>query len=307
MYEKPHWSLINNPAAWHTDTWLAFATQEDFFLRIILRRMAHKLRKALGGTYGNCQKVPQRLTKLTEAFKIWMLLHYDQLRFRLVADNSLVNSQNRDAKRFPVADQFRNGEPELFRQVMKTILSLLSCGQRRTTELAQDPIQIFHTDDDAFVGEGPPIENPDNISNPCRKMCNLVLENSSNNSSDSLPELHPFLMLLLCNVLRSFGDFCRALGNFGGSGGYVRCLARNFAGTFRRSPRQHCHRYGCDTDHQSHYYGPSIPPHYAVAYAKLHARADSMPPLLQTAHSLIPLWTGRHSAMTAHCRETAHV
>lgn len=52
---------------------------------------------------------------------------------------------------------------------------------------------------------------------------------------------------------------------------------------------------------------PSIPPDHAVANARLHARADPMPQLLQTAHSLIPLWTGGHSATPLQRAENAHV
>ena len=51
---------------------------------------------------------------------------------------------------------------------------------------------------------------------------------------------------------------------------------------------------------------PSIPPDYAVAHTWLHARADSVPQLLQSAHSLIPLWTRRHSAMPSRWAENCH-
>ncbi len=51
---------------------------------------------------------------------------------------------------------------------------------------------------------------------------------------------------------------------------------------------------------------PGIPPHYAVAYAKLHAWADSIPQLLPTRHSLIPLWIRRHSAMPSRHAEHCH-
>lgn len=51
---------------------------------------------------------------------------------------------------------------------------------------------------------------------------------------------------------------------------------------------------------------PSVPPNHATTDARLHARADSMPQLLPTVHSLIPLWIGRHSAMPMQPEEIAH-
>ncbi|MET4598464.1 hypothetical protein ABIA73_002187 [Stenotrophomonas sp. 2694] len=53
----------------------------------------------------------------------------------------------------------------------------------------------------------------------------------------------------------------------------------------------------CDSQHGYHY-GPCIPPNDAVTNTGLHAWADSIPQLLPTTHFPIPLWTGRHSAMT---------
>lgn len=280
--------------------------QEGFFLRIILRRMAHKLRKALGGTYGNCQKVPQRMVKLTETFKVWVLPPYDQLSFRMIAHNSLANSPDRHAKRLPVANQLCNGEPQLFGEIMKTIRSLLSRGQWRATKLVQDPIQIIYPDDNPIIGECPPLENPDDVSNPRRKMRYLVLENSSNNSSDSLSDPHSFPMLLLCNVLRGFGYFYGSLGDFGRFCRYRRRLTCDFAGTFGSSPCQNCHDHGRSTDYCSHYYGPCIPQNYTVTDTWLHARADSFPQLLPTTHYLIPLKTGRHSATASSRQETCN-
>lgn len=54
-----------------------------------------------------------------------------------------------------------------------------------------------------------------------------------------------------------------------------------------------CHEDAQDSDHDS----PSVPPNDAVANTRLHARADTVPQLLQSAHSLIPLWTRGHSGM----------
>lgn len=302
MCNKPYWSLIKNPPAWHTEMWLAFATQEDFFLRIILRRMAHKLRKALGGSYGDCQKVPQGPTKLTEAFKIWMLPQYDQLSFRLIADNSLTDSQNGHTKSFPVADQLCHGEPQSFGEIMKAILSLLSCGQWRPTKLAQHPTQIIYTDGNSIIGERTPVKNPDDISNPCRKMCNLVLENPAKNSSNSLSDIHSLLMLLPCNILRGFGYSRGPLRDFGRFRRYCGGLTCNFAGAFGRSPCQNCHPHSRGTDYRSHYHGPCIPPHDAAILPRRPARANSIPP----THSLIPLWTGWHFATAYHRLETDH-
>ncbi len=53
-------------------------------------------------------------------------------------------------------------------------------------------------------------------------------------------------------------------------------------------------------------YGPAVPPNYAVADTWLHARTDSLPQPVQTAHSLIPLWTRRHSAMPSRRAEHCH-
>lgn len=51
---------------------------------------------------------------------------------------------------------------------------------------------------------------------------------------------------------------------------------------------------------------PSIPPNYTAADSGLHARAYSIPQLLQLTHSQIPLWTGRHFATAHHRDETDH-
>ncbi len=51
---------------------------------------------------------------------------------------------------------------------------------------------------------------------------------------------------------------------------------------------------------------PRIPPDHAVADTGFHARADSVPQLLQSAHPFIPLWTGRHSATAEHRWEKAY-
>lgn len=48
-----------------------------------------------------------------------------------------------------------------------------------------------------------------------------------------------------------------------------------------------------DQRHNSHCNRPTFPPNDAVRLAKRRASAKPIPP----AHSLIPLWTGRHSAM----------
>ncbi len=58
--------------------------------------------------------------------------------------------------------------------------------------------------------------------------------------------------------------------------------------------QEHSRQYS----NRRHDYCPSVPPHHAICNAWLHARADSAPQLLQTTHSLIPLWTRRHSGMT---------
>lgn len=46
---------------------------------------------------------------------------------------------------------------------------------------------------------------------------------------------------------------------------------------------------------------PSVPPHHAPSFSGRPTRAYSIPP----AHSLIPLWTGRHSAMPTRQEEIA--
>ncbi|VTQ69709.1 Uncharacterised protein [Stenotrophomonas maltophilia] len=51
---------------------------------------------------------------------------------------------------------------------------------------------------------------------------------------------------------------------------------------------------------------PRIPPNDAVSNAWLHAWADSIPQLLPTRHSLIPLWIRRHSDMPLQRAEHAH-
>ncbi|MBH1446665.1 hypothetical protein I5U30_01065 [Stenotrophomonas maltophilia] len=49
-------------------------------------------------------------------------------------------------------------------------------------------------------------------------------------------------------------------------------------------------------------YGPSIPPHDTVVDPQARASANAIPP----AHSLIPLWTGAHSATPMQREEIAH-
>lgn len=66
----------------------------------------------------------------------------------------------------------------------------------------------------------------------------------------------------------------------------------------KHSPKSDNQRGRCKHDrNQCNSDGPAVPPYYAVADAWLHARTDSVPKPVQTAHSLIPLWTRRHSAM----------
>ncbi len=55
-----------------------------------------------------------------------------------------------------------------------------------------------------------------------------------------------------------------------------------------------------------YHHRPRIPPHHAICNAWFHARADSVPQLLQPTHSLIPLWTRRHSAMPSRRAENCH-
>ncbi|CAM0125331.1 hypothetical protein SMJ63A_70128 [Stenotrophomonas geniculata] len=70
---------------------------------------------------------------------------------------------------------------------------------------------------------------------------------------------------------------------------------------------QHKHRKGGERGdanadsgnyHSQHgyHYSPRIPPHHAICDAWFHARANSVPQLRPTRHSLPP-WTRRHSAM----------
>ncbi len=51
---------------------------------------------------------------------------------------------------------------------------------------------------------------------------------------------------------------------------------------------------------------PSIPPHYTAADSGLHARAYSIPQLLQLTHSRIPLWIGQHFATPMRPEEITH-
>lgn len=84
-------------------------------------------------------------------------------------------------------------------------------------------------------------------------------------------------------------------------GGRKKCIEALPLHTTLDSRGKDCRKYCRDSPDC----GPSIPPHHTTADAGLHARADSVPQLLQTIHSLIPLWTGRHSAMPMRPEEIA--
>ncbi|AEM51100.1 hypothetical protein BurJV3_1774 [Stenotrophomonas maltophilia JV3] len=61
-----------------------------------------------------------------------------------------------------------------------------------------------------------------------------------------------------------------------------------------------CERCKCYRD------SPRVPPNNAVTDSRFHAWADSMPQLLQAAHSLIPPWTAGHSATQMRPEEITH-
>lgn len=51
---------------------------------------------------------------------------------------------------------------------------------------------------------------------------------------------------------------------------------------------------------------PSVPPNNTITYARLHAWANAAPKIANPTHSLIPLWTGRHSAMPPRWAEISY-
>lgn len=63
-------------------------------------------------------------------------------------------------------------------------------------------------------------------------------------------------------------------------------------------PRHAQRQYSNSCSRQRSRRSPSLPPNNAVADTWLHTRADSIPQLLPTKHSPIPLWAGSHSAMS---------
>lgn len=62
--------------------------------------------------------------------------------------------------------------------------------------------------------------------------------------------------------------------------------------------KRECANYSTDRP----YCGPGVPPHNAIALTRWPACTEAIPP----AHSLIPLWTGGHSAMPIRPEEMAH-
>jgi len=66
-----------------------------------------------------------------------------------------------------------------------------------------------------------------------------------------------------------------------------------------------CHgqcRYGDPSRASAKDRRPSVPPHNAITITRRRTRAETTPP----AHSLIPLWTGRHSATPPRSKEIGH-
>lgn len=68
-------------------------------------------------------------------------------------------------------------------------------------------------------------------------------------------------------------------------------------------PKSHeAYEKGCGHRQEANHYSQGIPPHHAIINAKRTAPKNT----IKHAHSLIPLWIGRHSAMACHLQETAH-
>lgn|GEM_PF-5393429 len=66
----------------------------------------------------------------------------------------------------------------------------------------------------------------------------------------------------------------------------------------RSCGEQRCKKRDCNC--------PSVPPNNTITYARLHARAHTTPQIANPAHSLIPQWTARDSAMAGVSREPIH-
>jgi hypothetical protein len=66
----------------------------------------------------------------------------------------------------------------------------------------------------------------------------------------------------------------------------------------RSDPEKHS-RENCECRDN---YRPSVPPHDTAVDPQARARTNALPP----AHSLIPLWTGGHSATPMQREEIAH-
>lgn len=112
----------------------------------------------------------------------------------------------------------------------------------------------------------------------------------------------PFSLALVgdCRRYRLAFDpdlFCTALSE---SVGFLTEFPNSDAGydSSQHSPKSDNQRGRCKHDrNECNSDGPAVPPYYAVPNAWFHARTDSVPQPVQTAHSLIHLWTSRHSAM----------
>lgn len=183
--------------------------------------------------------------------------------------NSLAKAPDKHRDRSLLTNKPGNLPAQTSGESVKTGLDLYSGRQKGITYFIYQPIQIAMNDADGRIAHHYLLHDGQHPSNPSRKKRYLTRQHFSDNFGGFFPERFRHQILLQC-------DF--------------RCLTRS-------TPSQYCH----SNSRYPNSRGGNSTPCWPVRCAG-RTQPPTLTHAIQHAHSLIPLWIGRHSAMRARAR-----